>query len=508
MLVLRCLGCSLLLTAALSAHSAETAFALEVLVEPTCPSVAPPLETQSAIGVLLAEGLLSSLTGSAVDAAGAYFAGATMTKSVAFKGSVNDTFYTLDGNGDLSLRANSGCLVLVVPGDAAMKPWFEVARSRSKALMSFDKLPQFYFEAAFERSAGVAPTLAVRSKFLHIGSFQETGWSYRDDRNYAVALTLRNREDDQPFGVATFSFDRIRPSTRGESQTIKFKSDGSKVVDPSIEASLNPANDSQRVAFFPSTPTIEAAVKIQKLVAAPYNKAAQLTNKDTQEPLLGEPEWSVRSAAAKSAAQNFVTRLSAFCDSLERLKDKKPDLPEDARCPVAHLQAVNDLEEARDALKMQMETEWASKFVQLHLGTCKKDNQGKVACAAPPPKQSAYGPFTWEATVVETREPNAFAKAVASAFASNKDKLKADLQNELIPSKREEVKQKAESTERDALVALRLAMLKVEEAEARLLEAVNQPRSAQLVLQAEVLQAKVAANNAARVAGRVAPFEI
>lgn len=497
--------CGLLLAPAPPAQAADSPLALTVVLEPRCPSVAPPLDTQSAIVAILLEGLASSLIDSAVDAAGAYLTAAASTKSVAFKGSRDDSFYSMDAKGDLlPARSGSGCLVMYVPGIASSKPWFDAARQRSSALGSQDKLPQLYIEIAFERSADAAQSLTLQNQFLHISKFQETGWSYRDDRNYSVAITLRNREDGQSFGSITFDFSKVRPGTFGESQVIKIGPNGSREIDSSIEGNLNPAASSQRVGFFPNTPAIEAASSAQKVVAAPFVKAARGVNKTPQEPLLNEPEWVVRTTGGTSPVQlDFVAKLEAFCESLE----KQNKAGGDPRCPVVHLQASNDLEQARALLRVQLEAEWAAKFVGLHTAECKLDPQEKMICTAPAPKQAALGSFTWEATVVETREPTSFATAVANAFKSNKEKVKTELQNEL-PSKREEARRVAENTKRDALVTFKLAMLKVDEADAKLIEAAGEPRSSQVVLQADVLRAKVAANAAARAAGQPTPFDI
>jgi len=513
MRISRGVACFLGLSVACTSHAVDSPLALTVVIEDACPSVVPPMDSQSALGVMALEGLASSLIGTVVDVAGAYFAGAATTKSVGFRGSANDTFYSMEPTGDLSLaRGGSGCVVLFVPGNEASRPWFDAARQRSKspALTRLVSLPQFYFEAAFERSASTAQTLKVRSQFLHITKFQETGWSYRDDRNYSVAITLRSREDGQPFGSLSFDYSAVRPGTRGDSQEIRKNAVGPSEVDPTIEASMNSVASSQRVAFFPITPDIEVAASAQKIVAAPYVKAARLKNNTSPEPVLLEPEWTVRSIRENTSVKkkNFMDKLGAYCDSLDGLIENGGNLPKDSRCPIAHLQSLNDLEYAKAELRAELESEWATGFVKVHAEECKKNAQGKIKCDPPEPRQKEFGAFAWEATVVETREPTAFATAVASAFASNKDKFKNQLQNELLPSKKEEGRQAAENAKRDALVTFRLAMLKVDEAEAKVVEAAGEPRSAQLVLQAEVLRAKVAANSAARAAGQPVPFDI
>lgn len=504
---------ALALTLPTSSYSQRLPATLQVWLEPACPSVAPPLTQQAGFGALLVEGLVGTLLTSVVDAAGSYFTAAAKTKSVALKGGVDDVFYGMTPSGELSLnRDGRGCLVLMVPGTQTIQPWFAAARQRSTVLNNFDRLPQFYFEAAYERASGKPNTLLLRNQFMHVGAFFETGWAYRDDRNYSVALTLRRLDDGQPFGQASFTFEVMRPGTWGVTQITRNNADGTSTVDTSIQPTLLPQTTLQSVPFFPSTGDIDVAVSTQKLVAAPYVRAAALVNQSPRAPVLNEPEWRVRAAVAGTVSDPLVDRLTKglmiYCDSLDKLKGGKSEVASDARCPVAHLQAANELADAHAALKVKMEREWADAFVIFNSTACKNNKDMKMECTPPKPKQFEQGPFTWEAVVVETREPTAFATAVASAFAANKEKLKTELQDELIPSRKAAIREKAEEAARGAMVDFRVAMLRVDQAEAQLLEAASKPRSEQIDLQTAVLRAKVAANTAARAASQPVPFDL
>ena len=54
--------------------------------------------------------------------------------------------------------------MLFVPGKEPSTQWFTMAKERAPALGLYDKLPQFYFEAAFERTADAAQTLRHSSR--------------------------------------------------------------------------------------------------------------------------------------------------------------------------------------------------------------------------------------------------------------------------------------------------------------------------------------------------------
>jgi hypothetical protein len=492
------------------AHASDSPLELQVFVEQQCPSMAPPNTRQAlAVGALLVEGVLSALFNAGVDAAGTYLSAAASTKSVAFKGVAQEpAFYTLDGKGDLSVARSGGCVVLLVPGAGSIKPnsWFERAQSRSPNLQRYAKLPQLYFEASFQRPSDNAEHYQLRSRFLHVSSFQESSWASRDDRNYSFALTLRSTDDDRAFATATFSFDGIKPGTFADTQVVHINVDDSRVIDPSISANLNLVASARTISFVAAGAGLQTAVTAQKLVAAPYNKALALQVTKPTEPQPQEPEWTFGNSSVSpvsTLSSAYMSKMAALCALLE----KKAGGGGDARCPIANLQAANELDAARTAFKAEMDRNWSTAFLAYHAAECKQTS-GKWACAVPPPKTTSYTPYAWEATVVETRDPNAFAKALASAFAANKDKLKTELGNEILPSKREEAARNAQTAQRDAEIAYKVAMLKVEEAEAKLIEAASQPRSAQIKLQQDVLTAKVAANAAARTAGQPTPFAI
>lgn len=493
-------------TVTVGCRAVDSPRGVDVFLEASCPSVAPPITAQAAPLATIGELLLSTVIGSTVDAAGAYLTSAATTKSIALRGTASDLFYEVSPTGSLLLKRPRGCLVIVARGDEPLRPWFERAKTRSQALRAYDRLPQFYFEAAFERPADAAQSLVIRPLFLHVGSFQDSsGWSYKSTRKYSVALTLRNREDGKPFGSVSFAFDDLSPGTLATSSVIHIRPDASTLDDSTIQAKLNAAALEQRVDWFPAGAAIDAASKAQALVAAPYLKAARIANGIESDPPTPVPEWAVRSGQAPSAEERaFGDRLKAFCESLA----KKPasDQAKEARCPVAHLQATNDLEETRAALQAKMDKDWANQFIARHAKECKKDSSNQQVCLPFPPKPSQMAEYAWEATVVETREPTAFATALASAFASKKDKIKSELEDEILPSKREQARQAAETAQRDALNQFRLAMLEVDKAQAKLDEAAAQPRSAQVALQVELLRAKIAANTAARAARQTEPF--
>lgn len=109
-------------------------------------------------------------------------------------------------------------------------------------------------------------------------------------------------------------------------------------------------------------------------------------------------------------------------------------------------------------------------------------------------------------TVAETSEASAFLKALASAFAEDKDKLKTALNDRLNPVRREELEAEKTASDRSARQKYQLALLKVSQIDASLQEASGGTLSSRKLIEIQLVQAKIDANAAARAAGVPAPF--
>lgn len=484
----------------------ESAGPLQVLVLTSCPSGLQEASLQSLAGAMVLEVAATKVIETVVDAASAYLTAAAQTKTASLKGDYRDTFYTLQKDGKFVLTRSKGCLVLFKPGTAPLAPWFGRVRKYAAELSSHETSPQFYFEAQFERPTPESTHLQLQPRFLHVSEFLESNWASKNDRTYAIAITMRNLEDGNPFATTTFTFKDIRPGTRAARQVLD--SDGKEIADLSIKSDLASASAPSSIPLMPRTAEMVAAINASQIAIAPFKKAIRIANQTPSDPDLPEPEALLTSQSANGTHQKFNNALQAYCSSLNKLlKDKTPGALPDARCPVAHLHAVNDLELVRTEVQRQMEKDWAQRFLQLHSDDCQNLIQ-PLNCVPHGAKDIPLGPFSWEVAVVETREPIKLVKVAAETLAAKKEALKTELADELIPSKRAEAKQKADAAKRDAVVAYKVAMLDVEKAEAKLAEAAAQPRSLQVPLEIELLKAKVSANSAARAAGEAEPFNI
>lgn len=501
---------TLILTPGAPTRAAETVGVLEVLVADRCPTDPRTAGVQAGVLAIALEGVVSNLIGSGVDAVASYLSAAAAVKSASLKGSVEDTFYVLDNVGDLKLRRDSGCIVLLKPGRQPASPWFNRAKTRNDRLRLHANLPQLYVEIKFSKASDTSPQLLVTPHFLHVSEFLESSWASKSERTYSVATTLRSAADGKGFATATFTFDNLKPGTHATSRTIFIDSiNNTSEADTSITEDLNPAAHSVRLDLFPTAGDVEAAASAQKVVAAPFRKAERILNKQVVVAALGEPETALVASSfpADPLVKRYGDSLKAFCTSLDQLlKDKRPSAMPDARCPMEHLLTANNLEAAREAVRQKLELDWANAFAKGNTKECVFGGSA-WSCTPPAPKRPNLAVYAWEVVLVETREPTAFATALASAFSANKDKFKTALQDEL-PSKKAEAKQQEEAAQRDALTAFRLAILDVQKAEAKLAEAATQPRSTQISFEADLLKAKVSANAAARAAKQKEPYEI
>jgi hypothetical protein len=486
---------------------------LTAFFQPHCPSEIPPAEPVSggSVGALILEPLLRPLISWALDEAGAYLASAAAVKSAHMSALLDGYFYKLNDNGELSPAADR-CLVLISAGSGKPVPsWFVKAKERApNQLNPFSASPRFYFEAKIV--AGQMPgdsRLIVTPNFLHIGEFLEDGWSYRNVRKYSVVATFRSRMSGDVFGSFTFDFDNLPRSTWGITQTI---SENEK--DSSITPQLLQKAGSARVPFYPIPGAVSAAMLKQQQVAAPYLEAdALLNSRNTAERRLAD--WEVRpriDPKMSTEAQKYQEALEALCNSIDTInssdKGGKGRLS-DARCPVTHIGHMNLAEDARKVLEQKLAQDWARVFADSHVienpPTCEASGS-TYTCKPPKANPPNLGPYMMELAVVETREPTEFAKALATTFAANKDKLKVAIEDRTLPSRREAAEQSAEDAAHKAKITFELAKLDVEKAIAKLQEAASEPRSVQVALQAEVLKMKIAANAAAKAAGIEAPY--
>lgn len=496
---------------------AEDAPLKAFVVGPTCPSEIPPAEQAAggALGLVL-EPILGPLISTALDEAGAYLASAAAVKSAQMSTFIERDFYSLDRQGNISTK-KAWCLVLISPGTGSGKPippWYAKAKQRAaNDLNQFSASPRFYFEAKVvaDETPGVS-RLNITPNFLHVGEFLEDSWSYRNVRKYSVAATFRSKLSGEVFGSFKFDFDDISRSTWGTTQEI---SDGEK--DNSITAQLLQKASTAHVPFYPTHGDVSSAALAQQQIAAPYLEANTLLDKSlTSPPVRRLANWEIRSkidpSIMSTEAQKYQHALEALCNSVDAINhERKTDKERlsDTRCPITYIGYLNEAEEARKALEQKLAKDWAIEFAKSHLKDLPKTCHGQDpdwACDPPNAKQPLLGPYMIELAIVETREPTQFAKALATTFAANKDKLKTAIEDRTLPSRRETAQQSAEDAAQKAKVAFELAKLDVEKATAKLLEAAGEPRSVQVELQAEVLKAKVTANTAAKAAGIASPY--
>lgn len=491
---------------------------LEAFVLESCPSEVPPAVQVAAgpLALVLLEPLLKPLISSALDEVGAYLASAAAVKSASMSALIEDDFYKLSGEGDLSI-IGPRCLVLVSPGSGKPMPsWFAKARERARIqLNSFSTSPRFYFEAkiAADQTPGVS-RLTVTPNFLHVGEFLSDGWLYSKVRKYSVVATFRSRLNGEVFGTFKFELDDLSRSTWATTQTISETEKDSSIV-PQLSQKLSPS----QVPLYPVAGAVSAAVLKQQQVAAPYLEAATLLkkSKNTVPPVRRLADWEIRPNVDPTAAtetKKYQAALEDLCraiDAINRDVKGSKSAISDVRCPVSHIGYMNLTEEARKALDNKLAQDWADEFWEFHKAdrpeTCAQP--GAIAtrtCKPPSANPSKVGPYLIEFAVVETREPTEFAKILAATFAANKDKLKTAIEDRTLASRREALEQSAEDSAQKAKIAFDLAKLDVEKATAKLQEAANEPRSTQIALQAEVLKAKVAGNAAAKAAGIGTPY--
>ena len=115
-------------------------------------------------------------------------------------------------------------------------------------------------------------------------------------------------------------------------------------------------------------------------------------------------------------------------------------------------------------------------------------------------------PLLVSVTLTETSEPAKFVQLLGTAFNAKKADVVTVLNDRLNPQRKAELQGQKSDSEREEREAYEIALLKVQQLDATLSEAIDKPASTQLSIQIQLTQAKLDANKAARKAGKAVPY--
>ncbi len=501
-----------MLTVCASCWTAASAQSLKVFMLPGCPVTRPAEAAGGAKSMAVLTGIvLEQIISKGVDIASSALTAAAKDKVTTLTGeSSSTTYYEVDEKGAVAQSADVGCIVLLSAGATTSDaPEWMRRITAAPGLQGIKNVPDFYLEIATERisqSTGLKATPA----FLYVGKTLApgNGWFRKRAKDYVVAVSLNAESSGSAFSAMTFSFKNVDTgSAYGQEQPDGLKDELKSLPDWPIPS---------RLAKLPETDEVKGAVSARKTVIADYVEANAILKRNAlpaplvKKPIDAEPGYH-------DAVSKLCTQIDLANKGSPAAKGDKAEAAKfsDARCPLALWDAKRAVEEASTKEQADLDLKWAKNFFAAKCAA-HKDNPAKSAVppqAYQPCELPAFdtgrpkvGDFFATATVAETSEASAFLKALASAFAEDKDKLKTALNDRLNPVRREELEAEKTASDRSARQKYQLALLKVSQIDASLQEASGGTLSSRKLIEIQLVQAKIDANAAARAAGVPAPF--
>lgn len=451
-----------------------------VLVLDRCPTKPPAAVTEGLLALFIPE--LISL---GVDMAATALSEAAKTKEArGYAESSSFKYYQLSNAAELSRSTRLKCLVFVVGGDGTgtVPEWLDPARSVLNWLSS---TPDMYLEIELlkrEDNDGLllAPRLIAVGKVLG-----DHGWWSRNERGYAVAVSLKDASTLEAFGNAVFSFAGVET---GQPYTQDGKDNSSR----KLESWPQPV----AVPKLPENDVVKEAVADQKTAIATRQEVNAILKR------AATPAPQPRKLAVDT--EDYLKSLDTFCKTAATWNAKKlPPTIKDDRCPKEVFQARRDLAKTEETQNTKEGLAWAQAYVA---SVCKPEADAQENCALPAPKAPEVGSTLASVTVTETTEPAKFVQLLATAFNAKKADVVTALNDRLNPQRKAELHGQKSDSEREAREAYEIAILKVQQLEATLSEASDKPASVQLSIQIQLMQAKLDANKAARKAGKAVPY--
>lgn len=451
-----------------------------VLVLDQCPTKPLPVEKESLLALFIPE--IISL---GVDMAATALSEAAKTKEASvYAESSLFKYYQLSNSAELSRSTKLKCLVFVSGGDGTgtVPQWLDPARGVLKWLSS---TPDMYLEIELREREG-NDGLLLAPRLIAVGTpLGDHGWWSRNERGYAVAVSLKDASTLGAFGTAVFSFPGLET---GQPYTQDGKSNSSRKLDiwpQPIAVPKLPEND-----------VVKEAVAAQKTAIATRQEVNAILKR------AATPAPPIRKLAVDT--KEYLAKLDAFCNTAAAWNAKKlPPTINDDRCPKEVFEARRDLAKTEETENTNQGLAWAKAYIA---SECKSAVGAPQNCALPVPKSPEVGSTLASVTVTETTEPTKFVQMVATAFNAKKADVVTSLNDRLNPQRKAELQGQKSDTEREASEAYEIAILKVQQLEASLSEASGKPASTQLSIQIQLTQAKLDANKAARKAGKAVPY--
>jgi hypothetical protein len=257
---------------------------------------------------------------------------------------VTAPFYNVDPAGDLSVRENIRCVVVIAAtwGNAS-NPSIEKNGWVGKAMKYLNQqnldayptaTPQLYFEAKYMASDSLEK-FSLKPESIFVGSFEQSSSWGRDKRKFLLELNFVDVDTGTVFAKPAFTFEKI-------------KAPHGRIICRTQLPDTNCTNESvgDQSEWFPVAPLSEY---LKKHVAERERNAAFLAVIDTPIELVGKAPLEARDAWSKSP---FV---ATYCEKLAKYNEEVASLGRensssllriDNQCPLVLTDAQSDAQRA------------------------------------------------------------------------------------------------------------------------------------------------------------------
>ena len=417
------------------------------------------------------------LINGAIDAAAASLKAAGESKSLVSVGSVDDHFYSVTQDADLTVKSNVGCLVVV-------RGHFKSAGGTPGATWASNIGLDGLIDTIFRMELKVVPLrgakyFQLKPVYLVVDKFEESSWFSSSVRDYSVAVNLSAPGESSPFA----------------STTISFKSVGLK--DPIEEGDWRlVGTQSLPLAFPAEMDDVNKAKEKREKEITPYLLAYSV--------LVPDPSGTKFPDRPSLYADIDVDRtVRLYCNEVRSMNAKLPEkfATDDERCAFKVEAARQNFErELKKSERNASSQKWAGLFCTPNPKTehCDEFKLDKKL------EGRGFGFFNTSVTITEVREGSKFAAYLGTALKASEDELSAAIQNKVISSKVKANKLAEEESQRIGQQNAVFSDLDVEQAEAELsdvLQNENSSLSDAVAARVKLVKAKIASNNSRRSAG-------
>lgn len=476
--------CCLLLSGCASVGESDRTLQTRIAWSQKCPALIDEKEVGDnrslVLGGLIAVVAPQLITG-AIDAAAASLKAAGESKSIVSVGNVDDYFYSVTQDADLTVKSNVGCLI-VIRGHFKNVNDSPGGTSASN-IADLEGLVDTIFRAELK----VVPLkgakyFQLKPVYLKVEKFEDRSWFSSSVRDYSVAINLTALGESVPFASTIINFksvglrDGIKEGIK-EGDWRLFGVQSSPLAFPAEMADVNKAKE-----------------KREKEIA-PYLLVYSV--------LVPSPESDLPTRPSLYADSDVDHAVKKYCAEVQSLNTKVPKKfgINDERCGFMVEAARQEFEHKLEkAERNDSNQKWASSFCTPDLTKehCKEFKLDKKL------EGRGFGFFNTSATITEVSKGSKFAAYLGEALKASETELSTAIQDKVISSKVKANKLAKEEAKRTGRQDVVFSDLDVDEAEAELADVMQDEKSSLHDLAAarvKLIKAKIASNNSRRSAG-------